>query len=148
MQQAETTSADIPQIQGASGRPMPPVETRFKKGQSGNPGGKPKGLKSIKSLIEQFGKLKAPEKFIDSVKEQFPNLRRKLTLHEAVALKAYQAALSGESWAVQFLAERGEGKVPTNFNMHASGLGDIIFQVANEEQKKRIVDANAAADDI
>lgn len=39
---------DQPEKQG---RPLPPVETRFKKGQSGNPGGLPRGTRHIPKLI-------------------------------------------------------------------------------------------------
>ena len=42
----------------------------------------------------------------------FPRAKRdKLTVAEAVYLRVYVEALQGESWAVQFIAERTEGKV-------------------------------------
>lgn len=44
----------------AKPRPMPPKHTRFKKGQSGNPGGKPRGTRNtltaefLKALSKEF----------------------------------------------------------------------------------------------
>lgn len=37
----------------AVGRGRTPVETRYKPGQSGNPKGRPKGRKNLKSIVEQ-----------------------------------------------------------------------------------------------
>jgi len=143
----QATSGGVSVRAGNSGN-IPPAAHRFKPGQSGCPGGKPAGLKSIKSLIQKYGNKRAPAKVVESMIEKFPWLKGKITLHDAVLMRVYESAIAGESWAVQFLAERGEGKVPTNFNMHASGLGDIIFQVMNDEQKEKITNANAAADNI
>jgi len=38
----------------ASGRPLPPVETRFKPGQSGNPGGRPRGASVLAPLLRKL----------------------------------------------------------------------------------------------
>jgi len=40
---------------------------------------------------------------------------------EAVYLRVYVEALQGESWAVQFIAERTEGKVPQQVNLTPPG---------------------------
>lgn len=44
----------------APGRSPPPVETRFQKGQSGNPRGRPKGAVSISALTETFALKRLP----------------------------------------------------------------------------------------
>jgi hypothetical protein len=81
----------------------------FQKGISGNPGGRPKGVKSLKALIEKFGKREAPEELLTKIRMLFPAIR-KISLKEAVILRTLVEAVSGESWAVQFIADRTEGK--------------------------------------
>lgn len=70
-----------------AGRGHPPVETRFKKGQSGNPGGRPK-----------LSRASAPSAFdiIDrTLTVQLNGASRELTVVEALEQKTYQLALKG-----------------------------------------------------
>jgi Family of unknown function (DUF5681) len=70
------------------GRGHPPVATRFKKGQSGNPGGRPKlpraGVASAFDIIDR------------SLTVQFNGAKRELTVDEALEQKTYQLALKGD----------------------------------------------------
>lgn len=55
-----------PQVQGetkwtierrpADGKPLPPLESRFKPGQSGNPGGKPKGASVVGPMLRALAR--------------------------------------------------------------------------------------------
>ena len=69
----------------------------FKKGQSGNPGGRPKGSTSFKLLMEKIGI--EPSK-IDPTK----------TKDEAIMRQVYEKAEEGDKWATQFVVENREGK--------------------------------------
>jgi len=68
----------------------------WKPGQSGNPKGRPKGAKSLNDLLRKIGdeKLEGTD----------------LTKREAVMRKVYKLAYEGKPWAVQFIADRTEGK--------------------------------------
>lgn len=70
---------------------------KFKKGQSGNPKGRPKGSTSIASLIKKIGSEEISQ----------GNPYDKL---EFIMRKVFDFAVQGESWAVHFIADRLEGK--------------------------------------
>jgi len=68
----------------------------FKKGVSGNPKGRPKGSSSIKDILRRIG---------DEVLEGSD-----MSKDEAIMRKVYKLAFDGQPWAVQFIADRKEGK--------------------------------------
>jgi len=67
----------------------------FKPGQSGNPKGRPRGTKSIPDILRKIGKQpgKGGNTRLDDIME-----------------KVYALAEKGMPWAVQFVADRMEGK--------------------------------------
>ena len=69
---------------------------QFKAGVSGNPKGRPKGSRSIPDILR---KISDEEGTLDGMDKL-----------EVVMRKVFQYALEGKSWAVQFIAERMEGK--------------------------------------
>jgi hypothetical protein len=72
----------------------PPVGHRFKKGQSGNPKGRPKGARGLKSEIAEV------------LNETFPvaGSRRRVTTRKAVLLKQREKAIkSGDARAASLL---------------------------------------------
>ena len=71
----------------------PPIESRWKPGQSGNPLGRPKGSKNLRSAIEEIltGKITVTE----------GNKIRRVTRLEAVHLKQLSLALKGNLKAIQ-----------------------------------------------
>jgi Family of unknown function (DUF5681) len=83
----------------------------WKKGQSGNPGGRPFG--SEKAYTEALRIVSKEE--VDDPKrpgERISKLRR-------MADVAFEKALAGENWAIQHIAERFEGK-PTQMLEHTA----------------------------
>jgi len=68
----------------------------FKKGQSGNPNGRPPKVKCIPDILRKIG-------------EEEGTLDGKTKL-DVIMYKVYQYALEGKPWAVQFIADRTEGK--------------------------------------
>lgn len=73
-------------------------KVQFKKGQSGNPKGRPKKGSAIADILNEIGK------------ETIEVDGRKITKREAVMKKVYAEAIKGNNWAVQFIADRTEGK--------------------------------------
>ena len=85
-------------------------DAKWKPGQSGNKEGRPPAAKCIPDLLRKFGALKCPDDFTKRFERLFPEVKD-LTLSDAVILKVYEQALEGEAWAINFIAERTEGKV-------------------------------------
>tara|TARA_R110000737_G_C14167659_1_gene410804 strand:- start:176 stop:499 length:324 start_codon:yes stop_codon:yes gene_type:complete len=69
----------------------------FKKGVSGNLNGRPQGSQSIPDILKKIG-------FEEGTKDGSTS---KL---EVVLRKVFHYALQGKSWAVEFIANRTEGK--------------------------------------
>ena len=69
----------------------------FKKGQSGNPNGRPKKINTIPDILRKIGE---EEGLKDGSKTKL----------DVVMYKVFQFALEGKPWAVQFIADRTEGK--------------------------------------
>ena len=70
---------------------------QFTKGKSGNPKGRPKNRVSIPDILRLIGEEPAAAK----------SDKTKL---EVVMRRVYQFAHEGKPWAVQFIADRTEGK--------------------------------------
>jgi hypothetical protein len=77
------------------GRGKPPVHTRFKPGQSGNPKGRPKGVRNFRTDVQAT--LKAPVKVTRDGKP------RKLSTQEAMLLRLREKALGGDARALDRL---------------------------------------------
>ena len=70
----------------------------FMPGQSGNPGGRPKKGSAIADILNEIGS------------ETVELNGQTITKREAVLRKVYAEAVKGNNWAVQFIADRTEGK--------------------------------------
>lgn len=75
--------------------------------------GRPKKMRRIPDLLAKIGKLNVQDDPLipDALKAKFKDIG-KVTNLDAVIRMVYIYALKGQSWAVQFIAERTEGKVP------------------------------------
>ena len=77
--------------------------------------GRGKGVIQIADLLRRIGTRKLPPKFAEKfvVLRAMPDedLKKNRTMLEALMEVVYWCAMSGESWAVQFIADRTEGKV-------------------------------------
>lgn len=88
-----------------------PTGKRFKPGQSGNPKGRPKKAKCIPDLLRKIGDYQTPAELQKSVIEYFELPKDTcVSMAEAVCLKVYMKAMEGQSWAINFIADRTEGK--------------------------------------
>ena len=71
--------------------------TPFKPGQSGNPKGRPPKVRCIPDILRKIG-------------EEEGTKDGQETKLDVVMRKVFKYALDGKSWAVQFIADRTEGK--------------------------------------
>ena len=88
----------------------------FKKGKSVNPKGRPKGVQSIPDLLRKIG---SEEGSVDG-----------LSKLEVVLRKVFGFAVDGRAWAVQFIADRTEGKA-----IERSVVSDEWKEVVKEAYK-------------
>jgi hypothetical protein len=95
----------------------------WKRGQSGNPGGRPYG--SEKAYTEAL-RIVSKEEIDDPNRpgERISKLRR-------MADVAFEKALAGENWAIQHIAERFEGK-PAQMLEHAKPGGQPVRRLVRE----------------
>ena len=70
---------------------------KFKKGESGNPSGRPKGTTTLAGLVRKIGS--------EDISKGSPYDKL-----EFIVRKVFDYAVQGESWAVHFIADRLEGK--------------------------------------
>ena len=84
----------------------------FKAGISGNPNGRPKGSFSIADILRKVGEEDVPKELRGKVEGLFGNISdiKDMRMMEGLLRLVYMYAIRGKSWAVQFIAERLEGK--------------------------------------
>jgi hypothetical protein len=82
------------------GYKRPPVHSRFKPGQSGNPGGRPKGTQNFKTLLDRILK--------EEVSLQDGAQSRKITKAEAIMRRLVVGALKGDTRDLQALFRLAE----------------------------------------
>ena len=88
----------------------------FKAGVSGNPNGRPQNKQSIPDLLRKIG---SEEGSVDG-----------LSKLEVVLRKVFGFAVDGRAWAVQFIADRTEGKA-----IERSVVSDEWKEVVKEAYK-------------
>ncbi len=90
-------------------RPMKP-------GQTLNPNGRPKGSRSISTVLKEMLEVMAPEKVRDAkfVKEFLSERKNNVSNAEVVAARLYyNAIVKGDNKAINDILDRTEGKVVT-----------------------------------
>jgi hypothetical protein len=75
------------------GYKKPPADSRFSKGQSGNPKGRPKGAKNLATLLVKVGR--------ERVRVTINGRTRTITKLEAILLQLANKAISGEDRAAK-----------------------------------------------
>ena len=104
----------------------PPRGRQWQPGQSGNPGGRPKGVPRISNGILRLLKLGPCETFIPENKA------------DELALRLYESAMQGDTWAGREILDRTEGKV-------AQGLQLSTADLPTAELAERLVEALTSA---
>lgn len=82
------------------GRPLPPVATRFRKGKSGNPKGRPRKQGTISKLV------------LDTLAQTCVSDTERRTFAELFVRTILQAAIRGDVSALKIVWERHDGKLP------------------------------------
>ena len=104
-----------------NGRPLPPVENRWKKGTSGNPRGRPKKQARLTELLQ------------DEIKKICPADREKRTWEHLIVRATLQLAMKGNATALKEIWERLDGKVPQSEKLELAGVGgkkitiDVVY---------------------
>lgn len=95
--------------------------TPFKKGQSGNPAGKPKGTLNRKTILKHLLSMDSDIEGPDG---------RKLTKYEAIFSKAIERAIEeGDNKALQLISDYKDGKATDNKKVDLSGsLGGMDYK--------------------
>jgi hypothetical protein len=103
-----------------SERSLANLRPAFKKGQSGNPRGCPPREKQIPEILRRIGRRHVCDFRIlpQRLQKAFGLLGNDITMLEAVCVVSYLCALKGEPWAVDFIAERTEGKVTQSVELN------------------------------
>ena len=90
-------------------RPQPPADSRWKKGVSGNPRGRPKKQDCLTSLLKE------------EIAKICPADRQKRTWLELLVLATLQLAMKGNATALKEVWERLDGKVLQTGKVQLSG---------------------------
>jgi Family of unknown function (DUF5681) len=97
----------VTQAESKRGRVPPPVHSRWKKGQSGNPAGRKPGHKTLSEAMRAF--LERP---IDK--------KATMTMAEAIVTTMLKLARKGSVNAATFVRDTAEGKPPQRIEMQGS----------------------------
>ena len=127
------TSDDIPDLKRLAPRApkpgyevgygKPPAETRFRKGHSGNPRGRPKGSKSAKSLLEQA--LAAPVSINEGGKSRV--IEQRLALFKSLVAQAIKGDARAAALVVK-LMEQFEINTPPSTHVPVTRIERVIVR--------------------
>lgn len=120
------------------GRGRPPEHTRFKKGESGNPGGRPRGSKNLKTLIYEMAE--------EHISINTPEGRKLVTLREALARKVWDMQLKGEYRFIQAYHTLEQEK-EKELNLGSDGRRDELLLMQKLLYKALTGDPDAEEDD-
>lgn len=107
-------------LQAKVGHCLPPIETQFQPGQSGNPEGRPPGSKNRSTIARKILQMKGalPKETMDKLKQFFPEINNSMTIEEIMTIKmTAQAITKGDTQAYKAVMDSGYG----NPNQSVSG---------------------------
>src|SRR3990167_2229078 len=103
-------------------------ETQFKQGESGNPDGRPKGVKNISTLIREY-----IEQEIDMT-DPIDGQKKKNPIKNVLALRLISNALKGDHRALQEVMDRLEGK-PLQKQEIKQDIDQLKIRIVHENGK-------------
>lgn len=138
---AEDNVNSVSENQVGYGRP--PAKNRFKKGQSGNPNGRPKGRKNIDTLVAEF----VNQKIFIVVSGQ----RKSVTRMEALVYSIFQKALlRGDIRAFKELNSllQSAQMDATPVGKHMLMVTRLVVPAENKEDWDKVLDGDPDADPV
>ena len=120
-----------PDMQGKNsekvGRGNPPKDTRWKPGQSGNPKGRPKGIKYMSELLREQ---------LDQVPETIDGKPNTKTWRDLICDSILRAAVKGNQPAItKELLDRIEGKVKDTHQVEGDVPISIVYKLVGDRKK-------------
>jgi hypothetical protein len=98
----------------------PPKETRFKPGQSGNPKGRPKTAKGLKTVVREM--------LTQKVSVRTPDGSKRIARIEAVLHKALELAMKGNIRALTEILKAYASAVPDITTTNAAGVAEDLTE--------------------
>lgn len=95
----------------------------FKKGESGNPKGRPEGSRNLSTILKEMLAAIAPDEIVNAkfVKE-FCKGKKQITNADALTARLInEGIIKGESWAVKEIFDRTDGKAPQSVDLTSNG---------------------------
>jgi Family of unknown function (DUF5681) len=134
-----STGADGDSAGGSVGYARPPIASRFKPGKSGNPRGRPRNSRNLKTIIQ--GALTAPVVLREGAR------KRSISKLEGIVLKQIESALKGnEKAALATLkmaaqvglleAPEGAGETPTLSASEQAMVNELVLQRTKRRRSK------------
>jgi hypothetical protein len=129
MTESKASAADVQENNvkpfPAVGYKRPPVHTRFKPGQSGNPSGRPKGRQNLQTLFHRI--------LNEQISLREGDRIRKVSKAEAVMRGLVIGAMKGDARSVMTLFRIAEQT--GQFGMHNTGPGRLVISWKSAEQE-------------
>lgn len=100
----------------------------WSKGKSGNPKGRPKGIKTIPQMLREIGDRPVDDVLLAKLHAKYGPAHNPKTLHEAMLMAAAKDAAQGDEHARTFIAERTEGKVTDRLDVSDVTPTKIVFE--------------------
>ncbi len=102
----------------------------FKKGQSGNPKGRPEGARNFKTILEEIFSVLADQETAQELKTINPKIK---TNEDLFAAKLFYDAMNGDSYSKKEILERMHGKVTDKLD---ANINSTTIEYTKEERKE------------
>jgi len=123
-------------------KPIPPIETRFKKGASGNPLGRPRKWMSYKSTMKDLLETAAPKAILKGLEPMIPvEWKRPITRAQALRLRDWVKAMSlkyGDKQSAE-IWNRVEGRVPIRVSGGDGGPIETLSRISVESLSEAVL---------
>ena len=115
-----------------TGRNLPPKETQFIKGKTGNPNGRPKGSRSRSTIVREW--LEANYKKVNLITGQTETLQ----IQDHLVISLIGKALKGDVQAFRELFDSGHGKVSELLDVTSKGESITQEKLSPDERRMMI----------